>query len=631
MDPAKPYGQLVDEVMAFLDSDVGWGGILTNDNIPNGDPVPPYFYHFAIYDENRLWSAVTTYPGYTAISYPGYTASVAIDAFLDYHRYNGDTAFLERACAFADWIIEHRTPAGDLYGNLPYSSQTGAVMGGGWDGDAIMTDKPAMFGLRLLRLFDVTGDSLYWTAAQGIAATLAATQLAGEVADDGRWPFRVRPADGVVRQDYTSHLQPAVRFFDSMAERLGDPTYADTRDRAWQWLLANPANPASDFYHRWEAFYEDQDSLEQTGEVDHYSANEMIVELIHRQPPGWRESAVDILTWTADQFLVDETGQGLAEYIPATLEWEGWPQATYAATLQFARTALLLYQALEGDPLQDPLWEQWAFGMTAVCSHGQNQRDIAADGRMYTTIKDIIYEFKNRSWYEQNFNTAKYYLELMALDPDLAPGDEYHMLSATSAVRSVVYPPLNTTVRYEVAGGAGRERLKLADTPREVVAGGASLPLLPDPDDPGPGWHWDPVTYVLTVEHEVDPVELLFGLSAVADGDGLTRIGADETASLLRLTVAGPGSGRSGSSADDGHPVVLSLILAEAMSVTVNVFDLRGRRVRILFAGDALPAGETALIWNGDSEFGGQAASGVYLVRAESRAASASLTVTLIR
>ena len=35
--------------------------------------------------------------------------------------------------------------------------------------------------------------------------------------------------------------------------------------------------------------------------------------------------------------------------------------------------------ALEGDPLQDDAWRQTALDMAAACSHGQNDRDVAAD------------------------------------------------------------------------------------------------------------------------------------------------------------------------------------------------------------------------------------------------------------
>jgi len=129
--PAKPFADLVAEVTAFLFSDVGRNGIRTNDDDPAGYPVPPYFYSYAINDGNNLNGNLVGYPGYLSVSYPAYTACVGIDAFLDWRRWSGDDEGLVRAQAYADWILEHRTPAGDLYGNLPYSSQTDGVMGGG--------------------------------------------------------------------------------------------------------------------------------------------------------------------------------------------------------------------------------------------------------------------------------------------------------------------------------------------------------------------------------------------------------------------------------------------------------------------------------------------------------------------
>jgi len=606
--PAKPYGQLVDEVAAFLMSDVGDGGIRTNDHDPNGYPVPPYFYHFAIFDTNRLWSSTTTYPYHASISYPAFTASVAIDVFLDYHRYSGLPEALERARAFADWILEHRTPPGDLYGNLPYSTQTDGVMGGGWDEDAIMPDKAAMFAVRLLRLHDATGESAYLDGALEIADVLVATQLGGGPEDDGRWPFRVRPLDGAVRQDYTSHLQPAVRLLAALADRTGDPAYAQARDRAWQWLLANPCNPASPQYMRWEAFYEDQGPQQQLGFRDHYSAHEMIVELQARRPPGWEQLAADILDWCASLYLVEGEDQGLGPYVPATLEWEGWPEATYAASLQFARTALLLDRRLAGHPLLDPDWSSWAHGMAAACSHGQNQRGIAADGRMYTTLKDITQTFVNRSWYEQNFNTVKYYLELMALDPALAPADEPHMLRSDHEVRWIVYPPQEARLRYAVAGGAGRELLRLAAAPAGVQAGGEPLPAMATPGDPGPGWHWDAAAGLLTVVHEADPVEIAGSLSAAGGDHGVWRL-ATTAGSQPSVTLTLPAPGRC----------------------TVSLYDLRGRLVRVLLAGVELPAGRTALRWNGRDGRERALPSGMYLCRFEAGRRVLTRKLTLLR
>ncbi len=607
--PAKPYADVVAEVMAFLQSDVGIDGIRTNDNDPEGYPVPPYFYHYAIRDGNGLWSSTTGYPGYAAVSYPAYTSCVAIDAFLDWRRWSGDPEGLDRAVQYADWILEHRTPSGDLYGNLPYSTQTDAVMGGGWDGPANMTDKAPMFGLRLLRLYDITGNAAYWTGAQEIAATLVATQMSGGPADDGRWPFRAVPSDGTVTQDYTSHLQPAVRFLDAMAARTGDPAYAQARDRAWNWLLANPCNPAAAAYMRWEAFYEDQSPEQQTGFGDHYSAHEMIVELTRRRPAGWQDTAIAIMDSVNARYLVQGPGTIYAQYEPVTLEWAGWPEATYASSLQYARTALLLDQALAGDPRHDPAWRATALAMAAVCSHGQNDRGVAADGRMFTTVKDLVTYFNVDSWYEQNFNTVKYFLEIMALEPGLAPAAETHILTASEPLRVVEYPGAGVSARWETASGAGLVTLKTPADPAAVTVGGFDLPELPAPPAGADGWFRDPATGVLTVGHSAGPVEVLTAVSAVPPAGAGGRI--------LALTARTAGTGQTEITAELGRDGPLA----------VAVFDLRGRLVRDLGGAAAAAAGSHPFTWDGRDARGGRTAVGVYLVRARSGAAVATARV----
>jgi len=598
---AKPYAQIVAEVMGFLVSDVGQNGIRTNDNDPEGYPVPPYFYSYAINDENDLDGNLGGYPFYLSVSYPGYTAAVGIDAFLDWRRWSGDDEGLVRARQFADWILEHRTPAGDLYGNLPYSTQTDAVMGGGWDGPAIMSDKPAMFGLRLLRLYDITAEAAYLNGAVEIADVLAATQLTGDVSDAGRWPFRVVPADGTVTQDYTSHLMPAVRFFDDLAARTGNPVYARTRDRAWAWLLANPGEPTSASYMRWEGFYEDQDPAMQTGKGDHFSGHEMIVELMTRRPAGWKDLAITVFDSLSARYLVEVPDTCFDPYVPITLEWTGWQEGTYASSLQYARTALLLHQALAGDPRQNDTWRQTALAMATVCSHGQNNRGDAADGRMFTTIKDLVCYFNDDSWYEQNFNTVKYFLEIMALEPDLAPATEPHILAADEALTSIDYPSDGVFVEYATVGGGGMERIKLPGAPGTVIAAGVDLPELTEPPAGTPGWYFDGVTGVITIYHEKGPVVVTSAVSAVSGDD--PRLNRD---TVLKLLAIGPvGTGRSAIGVD----------LARGGNLNLEVYDLRGRLVRELVTGDWLSAGTHRVVWDGRDRQGRWAASGVYLVR----------------
>ena len=601
---AKPYGQVVSEVVGFLVSDVGRNGIRTNDDDPAGYPVPPYFYSYAINDWNNLDGNLNGYPGYLSVSYPAYTAAVAIDAFLDWRRWSGDVEGLARARQYADWILEHRTPADDLYGNLPYSTQTDGVMGGGWDGPAIMPDKPAMFGLRLLRLYDITAEPAYLNGALEIADVLAATQLTGNAADDGRWPFRVVPADGTVTQDYTSHLTPALRFFDDLATRTGNPVYAQTRDRTWVWLLANPCEPTSASYMRWEGFYEDQTPAQQTGFGDHYSGHEMITELVTRRPTGWEDMAVAVFDSLTARYLVPGSGTKYGIYVPVTLEWSGWPEATYASSLQYARTALLLFQALDGDPRQDATWRQTALDMAAVCSHGQNNRGDAADGRMFTTVYDLSAYFNVDSWYEQNFNTVKYFLEIMDLEPGLAPVTETHILAADKAFTSIDYPLDGVFVEYATAGGTGHVRIKLPQGPGSVLAAGSVLPELTTPPTTTPGWHFNSTTSVLNIYHQSNPVVVTSAVSAVP-GDG-PRTGGS---SILKLRTMGPlGTGRP----------VIGVDLARDGRLDLAVYDVRGRIVRELVKGDWLTAGTHQVVWDGRDRHGRWAPSGVYLVRGRS-------------
>jgi len=614
--PAKPYAQLVSEVIAFLESDVGRNGIRTNNDDPVGYPVPPYFYSYAINDGNNLDGNLNGYPGYLSVSYPAYTACVAIDAFLDWRRFSGDPEGLTRAREFADWILEHRTPAGDLYGNLPYSTQTDAVMGGGWDGPAIMTDKPPMFGLRLLRLYDITGEPSYWDGALEIADVLAATQLSGDVSDDGRWPFRVVPADGTVTQDYTSHLMPAVRFFDAMAGRTGSPVYVSTRDRAWQWLLANPCEPTSPSYMRWEAFYEDQTPAMQTGFGDHYSGHEMIVELVARQPAGWQDLAITLLDTLSARFLTESPNMRYDPYTPVTLEWFGWPEATYASSMQYARTALLLHQALAGDPRQNDTWRDTALAMAAACSHGQNNRGNATDGRMFTTVRDLVTYFNVDSWYEQNFNTVIYYLALMNLEPSLAPTLAIHILAADAALTAINFPPDGALIEYATVGGAGTERVKLDGEPGSIIAGGMVLARLAAEPDMLPGWYWDATTAVATIHHETSPVAVTMVVSGVPGTD--PRAGR----TLLQLRALSPdGSGRA----------AIGIDLARDSRLDLAVYDLQGRMVRELADGQWLGAGSHRIDWDGRDRKGRQAASGVYLVRGRSGGVVARTRVVRVR
>jgi len=64
--------------------------------------------------------------------------------------------------------------------------------------------------------------------------------------------------------------------------------------------------------------------------------------------------------------------------------------------------------------------------------------------------------------------------------------------------------------------------------------------------------------------------------------------------------------------------------------VTVDLFDLSGRRIRTLMAGPLSP-GEHAIRWNGTAQDGSRSASGVYLVRMQAGSRVFARRMTLVR
>ena len=68
----------------------------------------------------------------------------------------------------------------------------------------------------------------------------------------------------------------------------------------------------------------------------------------------------------------------------------------------------------------------------------------------------------------------------------------------------------------------------------------------------------------------------------------------------------------------------------KAGPVSVEVFDIRGRRVRILQQGD-LPSGSHRVTWEGDDDRGSQVASGVYFLRLSTPTTQVDRRAVLVR
>jgi FG-GAP-like repeat/FlgD Ig-like domain/FG-GAP repeat len=77
--------------------------------------------------------------------------------------------------------------------------------------------------------------------------------------------------------------------------------------------------------------------------------------------------------------------------------------------------------------------------------------------------------------------------------------------------------------------------------------------------------------------------------------------------------------------------VQLAILLPAACAVDIDLLDIAGRRVRSLKAGEALPAGRQVVTWDGRTQTGTLAPSGVYLVRVRAGRDAAVRKVVLLK
>jgi hypothetical protein len=105
------------------------------------------------------------------------------------------------------------------------------------------------------------------------------------------------------------------------------------------------------------------------------------------------------------------------------------------------------------------------------------------------------------------------------------------------------------------------------------------------------------------------------GIVDVADPASLPSTG-------LRLAAAVPNPVRSG--------CAFALDLPAPSPVDATVLDVTGRGVRVLRAGESLPAGRSTLTWDGRDDRGATVAAGFYFVRVAAGAAAVAQRVVVV-
>jgi hypothetical protein len=162
-------------------------------------------------------------------------------------------------------------------------------------------------------------------------------------------------------------------------------------------------------------------------------------------------------------------------------------------------------------------------------------------------------------------------------------------------------------VVYAAVGWSGLQVIDVADPAAPRIVGAFALPSVTHAVGVGADRLWLTAAYVHT---------------APLHCPAISAAGEPPPASALALNAwPNPFNPRT----------TLAFELPAAAPVSLVVYDLAGRRVRTLAAGEVLGAGAHTRTWLGRDDRGRAVASGVYLYRLEAGAQRATRRVTLIR
>lgn len=454
--------------------------------------------------------------------------SMALSSWNLLYAYSGNEAVKEEMKFIADYYLTHSLSAPDAaWPNIPYPYNT-LIYSGIYDGDMVIgkdftqPDKAGSFGFELVKLYKMTTTSIYpnitdkryLDAAVKIANTLVKHLKEGDE-NNSPLPFKVNAVTGEVGQlksntgsgeteqlsSYTSNWSGTMELFINLIElKAGDTAnYQKGLDILLQWMKTYPLKT-----NKWGPFFEDV--------------------------PGWSDTQINAITFA--QFMMNHPGyfpnwktevKGIFNWVYLTLGNKEWEK--YGVTVVNEQTAYrvpgnshssrqasadLQYAFLSGDRsmVQNAIRQlNWATYM------------VDEDGKNCYPRDEV--------WMTDGYGDyIRHFLRAMAFYPALAPSDQTHLLSSTSIVQHMEYPPSinkffggnvppekvqKTIIHYRTFDVKSQEVIRLTTKPESVFVNKTAIPEADSLTKEG--WSWQTLNKggLLTIRHTSGNEVAVFG------------------------------------------------------------------------------------------------------------------------
>jgi len=444
--------------------------------------------------------------------------AMALSSWNLLYGYSGDEAVKEEMKFIADYYLTHSLSSSDaVWPNIPYPYNT-LIYSGIYDGDMVIgkdftqPDKAGSLGFELVKLHKMAStfswpnvtEKKYLNAAVNIANTLAKHVITGDN-DNSPLPFKVNAITGEIGKlkhnsgndestqlsNYTSNWAPTMELFLNLINlKTGDTkSYQKAFDTILGWMKNYPLKT-----NKWGPFFEDI--------------------------PGWSDTQINAITFA--QFMMNHP-----EYFP---NWKSEVKGIFS----------WVYEKLGNKEWEKygviVVNEQTAY-QTPGNSHSSRQASAelqyAALSGDQTVVKNAIRTLswatymvdndgkncypRDEVWMTDGYGDyVRHFLRSMAYFQELAPENQNHLLSSSSVIQLMEYPPLinkflvpevpadkldKTLIHYRTFDEKSVEIIRMTKKPNSVLVNQTEISETNQPNKEG--WSWSSLEKggILTISH----------------------------------------------------------------------------------------------------------------------------------
>lgn len=456
--------------------------------------LPLYITHCSMYRDEKGGFYGSTWPHNPIVVNAGMVQSLAID----WRNYSGDESMVEIARKGLDYQLQYgTTPANWEWASVPYaSSDAGDVIYEGaskfdtasteenigrGDGSFVLeVDKIGEMGIAYLKFFEITDESKYLKAAIQCADALAKHVRKGVHKKTGLqwskfvitspWIFRVKAENGLIIEDYTSHVVENLRLIEELIrikERINlsaekTIAYQKAAEIVWYWLYSSEGAIKTSI---WKGYFEDI-------RIDNINLNRVnnspmeFARYLIKNPkndPNISTTVPGLIWWVKNTF--SEPGMN------AINEQTGCYMPMGSHTARYASVCALWYEYTG-----DEWFKEEAFRYFNHATYMAQPDGVVQTGHNWG--KEI--------WFSDGYTDyIRHFMEGLAAIPEWVPA-ENHLLKSTSTVRNIIYD--SNKITFNTFDNQSVAVLRLASKPKSISVSGKVLNQLSHLD--GDGYVW---------------------------------------------------------------------------------------------------------------------------------------------